>query len=195
MPLSGLKIKLGKTCRVFPLIFCVWFGLPAVAADDAPGLTIHSASTHLEKGVYLLDAQLEYVLSKVAIEALDSGVSLTFDLDIEVYKPRKWVWNDTVASLSQRYRIVYHALSKQYIVTNLNSGVQNSYASRNTALLTMGRIENIPLIDKKLLGGEGRWVRIRLSLAINELPAPLRPWAYINSDWRLKSEWFEWQLK
>ena len=195
MSFAGLKFNLGQTCRVFPLLFCVWFTAPAVIADDSPGLYIHSASTHLQDGVYLLDAQLEYVLSKVAIEALESGVALTFELEMEVFKPRKWTWNKIVASLSQRYRIVYHALSQQYIVTNINSGVQNSFSSRNTALLTMGRLTNIPLIDKKLLGGPGRRVRIRLSLAIDELPAPLRPWAYINSEWRLKSEWFEWQLK
>jgi len=195
MPFAGFKSKLGQACHVFPLLLCVWFAAPAAALDDHPGLYVHSASTHLKDGVFLMDAQLGYVLSQVAIEALDSGVALTFELEMEVYKPRKWAWNESVASLSQRYRIVYHALSRQYIVTSLNSGVQNSYSSRSTALLTMGRLTDIPLIDKKLLGGSGRWVRIRLSLAIDELPAPLRPWAYINSDWRLKSEWFEWQLK
>ena len=60
----------------------------------------------------------------------------------------------------------------------------------------MGRISHLPLVEKKALPeGEIYWVRLRFSLDINALPVPMRPWAYINSEWLLASEWFEWEIE
>jgi len=165
------------------------------AADDND-LKVYSASTQMQEGSYQLDAQLEYGLTQVALDALDSGVPLTFKLEVDIFRPRKWIWDDVIASYDQRYQVVYHALTQQYIVTNLNSGVQNSYSNRKTALLTMGRINNYPLFDVDSMKIHDHYMgRLRVSLVINELPAPMRPWAYINADWNLSSEWFEWELK
>lgn len=165
------------------------------AASDA-GLKVYSASTHMRGDIYFMDAQLGYDLSQAALDALDSGVPLTFELEVEIYTPRKWLWNKSVLRFSHRYQVVYHALSQQYIVTNINSGIQNSYSRRNTALLSMGRINDAPLVEKKALPEtDAVMVRLRVSLQIEALPAPMRPWAYINSDWLLASEWFKWELK
>lgn len=167
----------------------------ALSQVNKTGIHIYSASTKLQNDVYLLDAALEYHLNADVIEALDSGVPLTFELTIDIKQRRKYLWNDTLASLSQRYQIAYQALTQQYVVTNVNSGVQNSYSSRNTALLSMGRITDFPLLDAGLLNKkESYYVSMRLALLISELPAPMRPWAYIDGDWRLKSDWYEWNL-
>ncbi len=171
-----------------------WLGVPL--AGDTQGLRVYSASTQLQHDIYYLDAQLDYDLSQTAMDALDSGVPLTFELEVDIYEPRKWLWDKSLASLTQRYRVAYHALTQQYIVTNINSGIQNSYSRRNTALLTMGRVIDLPLVEKKLLPANGNHrARLRFSLVINALPALMRPWAYINSEWLLASEWFEWEIE
>lgn len=166
-----------------------------LAASDA-GLKVYSASTVKKGDTYFMDAQLGYYLSQAALDALDSGVPLTFELEAVIYTPRKWFWNKTLLRSSHRYQVVYHALSQQYIVTNINSGIQNNYSRRNTALLSMGRINEVPLVNKKVLPeSDTVMVRLRVSLQIDALPAPMRPWAYINSDWLLTSEWYKWELK
>jgi len=165
------------------------------AASDA-GLKVYSASTVMKGDTYFMDAQLGYNLSQAALDALDSGVPLTFELEVDIYTPRKWLWNKTLLRSSHRYQVVYHALSQQYIVTNINSGIQNNYSRRNTALLSMGRINDVPLVEQKALPeSDAVMVRLRVSLLIDALPSPMRPWAYINSDWLLASEWFKWELK
>jgi len=167
----------------------------SVLAADSYGLKIYSASTQIQRGFYQLDAQLEYALSQAALDALESGVPLTFELEVDIIQPREWMWDKIISSYDQRYQVAYHALTQQYIVTNLNSGVQNSYSHRKTALLTMGRINNYPLIDfEKVKIRDDYKGRIRISLLINELPVPMRPWTFINAEWSLKSEWFEWDL-
>ena len=177
------------------LVLCASVFVGSVIAADSYGLKIYSASTQIQESVYQLDAQLEYALSQAALDALESGVPLTFELEVDIVQPREWMWNKTISSYDQRYQVAYHALTQQYIVTNINSGVQNSYSSRKTALLTMGRINNYPLIDvNEVKIRDGYKGRVRISLLINELPAPMRPWAFINAEWSLTSEWFEWDL-
>jgi len=192
--MKAAPLKAGSlVSSMFIVLLCVslW-----AQASKREGLSVYSASTVIQDGMYYLDAQLEYDLTETALEALESGVALTFEMEVEIYRPRKWWWGDTLTSIDQQYQLVYHALTRQYIITNLNSGVQNSYANRNTALLTMGRIIDFPLMAQNELPDNGDYRgRIRLSLLISELPAPMRPWAYISADWRLQSEWFEWEFK
>ena len=83
----------------------------------------------LTGGVHYLDAWVEYRLSTDAREALDAGVPLTFDLDVEFINPR-WYWTDElVGRLTQSYRLQYHALSERYVVLNVNSEEQNTFAT------------------------------------------------------------------
>lgn len=182
-----------KTLRM--LLLGVSLFVSNAYAEDDYGLRVYSASTQVQDDYYQLDTHIEYDLPPVVIEALESGVPLIFELEVDIIDPNEWLWNKVVVSYDQRYQVAYHALTQQYIVTNLNSGVQNSYSNRKTALLTMGRISNYPLIDAESIEiKQGYKGRVRVSLLINELPAPMRPWAFINSDWNLSSEWFEWDL-
>jgi hypothetical protein len=52
------------------------------------GFEVISASTRLEGGVYRLSAQIEYRFSNPALEALQNGVPLTVELEMEVRRRR-----------------------------------------------------------------------------------------------------------
>lgn len=159
------------------------------------GFRVLSADTRLVEGVYRLDARLDYDFSQAALEALANGVPLTLELEMEVRRRRDWVWDETVAALAQRFRLDYHALARQYLVTNLNSGEFKSFPTLSAATLYMGVIDDFPLLDRSLLApGERYYGRLRASLDIEALPAPLRPVAYLSGDWRLASEWYTWPL-
>lgn len=169
--------------------------LPAMAQARG-GFEVLSASTELSGGVYQLDAQVRYRFSDAVEEALRSGVPLTLEMEIEVVHPRNWVWDAGVASLYQQYRIKYHALTRQYIVTNLNSGVQNSYATQEQALHALGNVTQLPILDQRLLPGKESYEgRVRVQLVLSHLPSPLRLWAYLTPDWWQKSDWYTWKLQ
>ena len=157
---------------------------------------VNEVSTRLDEDVFRLDMRAEYHLSNAAIEALVSGVPITFELQMEVVSPREWLWARTIAKLSQRYRIEYYALTRQYLVTNLNSQSQDIYSNQQGALEALGVVTELPLIDKHLLNeGELYEGRLRTRLMIEELPTPLRVLAYLSSEWRLSSEWYVWRLQ
>ena len=168
--------------------------LPLKSLDASEAFIIKSIETHLEEGVYLLDARIEYKFSQEALSALKNGVPLIILMNIEVSEER-WYWNKTIASLEQGYLLIYHALSKKFIIHNLNSGTQTDYSSLASALYALGHLKKLPLIDEKLLKPNERYqIQLRTQLDIESLPAPMRPLAYISSEWRLQSDWYTWPL-
>ena len=170
-------------------------GLLSVATAWASGFEVLSAAIRLENGVYRLNARIEYRFSTVALDALQNGVPLTVALDMEVRRRRSWVWDETVYALTQRFQLEYHALSRQYLVNNLNSGERRGFASRSAALRFMGDIADFPLLDRSLLAETERYEgALRARIDLEALPAPLRLVAYLSDDWRLASEWYSWPL-
>ena len=172
---------------------------PAVAEPQEvdPGFfEVRSAMAELRDGVYYLNAVIGYRLSTEAIDALHSGVPLGIRLDVEIVDPRRWWFDNDSAALRQSYQLDFHALSERYIVLNVNSGHQASFASLPAALEYIGRVERLPLIDTAVLEDDrGYNVRLRASLDQEQFPGPLRLLAFWRRDWSIASEWYRWPLR
>ncbi len=168
---------------------------PAQGQQDPGRFEILSASIDLRSGVYYLDAWVEYRLSSETREALEAGVALTLQTEIEFLRNRRFWFDDQEAGLRQGYELQYHALSERYLVVNLNSGEQSSFATLFSALNFLGRITELPLIDTALLDADAVYdIRIRAVLSTDDIPGPLRLLAFWRRDWSLKSEWYTWSL-
>lgn len=178
--------------RLWLAWLAIWLITPVAGAA---GFDVISAATRLEGDVYRLNARIQYRFSEATREALQNGVPLTIALDMEVRRRRPWVWDETVYALAQRFRLEYHSLSQQYLVSNLNSGERRAFPTREGALQHMGQITEFPLLDKGLLDPKERYEgALRARLDLDALPTPLRLFAYISDDWRLASEWRTWRL-
>jgi uncharacterized protein DUF4390 len=169
----------------------------AVEPQDDPGFfEVRSAIAELHDGVYYLNARIAYRLSTEAVDALHSGVPLGLRLDVEIIHPRRWWFDDDSVALRQSYQLDYRAVSERYIVLNVNSSDQTSFASLSSALEYMGRVERLPLIDTAVLEDDrGYYVRMRASLDQEQLPGPLRLLAFWRRDWSIASEWYRWPLR
>lgn len=153
-------------------------------------------TVRLVEDVYLLDAHIDYQFSTPVLEALENGVPLVIELQIEVLRHRELAWDERITRLSQRYQLSYHVLTEQYLVKNLNSAVQQSLPNAETALNVLGEVASLPLLDKRLLvAGETYTVRLRARLDLDALPTPLRLPAYFSQQWRLASAWHAWPLQ
>ena len=183
---------------LFAVLVCLLLLLNGLFSKPihAEGFRVLAAETKLKDHVFQLEANLDLKFSADALDALRSGVPLIVLINIEVLKDRNWWFDKTVAKLEQGYLLLYHALSEKYIIHNLNSGSQINFSNLNAALHSLGNIQDFPLIDKNLLDKDDNYyVRLRTYLDIESLPAPMRPIAYISSQWQLESEWFSWPLK
>lgn len=168
-----------------------------VLADSKEGrVDIRSAYTELDEGVYYVNARVEYVLSSAALDALKNGISLKIELQIDVNRYRRLIWNDTIASLKQRYRLSHHALTDRLVVANLNSGDTLSFPDLDAALDYLGRIERLPLIDASLLEDGARYeAAARVVLDVKDLSGPLKFLSRFWGNWKIASEWYTWPLR
>ena len=166
------------------------------AQEDPGSCDVRSASVTLNTGVYYLDSWIEYRLPSAAREALDSGVPLIIDIDVQFINPR-WYWADEeIGELRQSYQIQYHSVSERYIILNLNTEEQTTFSTLFSALNDLGRIMELPLIDAALLDPEQTYdVRIRALLSTEDFPGPLRFLAFWRPDWSISSDWYRWQLE
>lgn len=182
----------GAAClrAIAPAVAVVVFTLASPAASAAPAFRVSGLSTHLERGVYYLDANLSLQLNQRARDALANGVALTFVVNIHIVHRRKLLWNSVVAQLRQRYRLSYRPLTERYRVKNLNSGAAEGYDSLAQALAAVSRIHDLPLVDASLLDPHTRYfVALRVLLDTKDLPGPLKLIAAIVPGWQLSSPW------
>lgn len=184
--------------RIAALALGLLLGLAAAATETpsaSPRFTVLDASTRLVDEVYLLDARVAFDFTPEAIEALDNGVPLTVELEIEIYEPRDLLWDSTVAALSRRHRIEYRALADRYLVTDLSTGELSNHAHLGAALAVLGRVRDFPMLDRRLLRVGVRYAaRLRARLDVESLPLPLRPVAYLSNAWDMTSAWHDWLL-
>ena len=160
------------------------------------GLEIRNASTRLDAGVWYLAARIDYRLNRDTLDALQNGIPLTFELQVEVTEDRNWLPDEEVAALRQDYELSWQPLSRGYLVRNKNSGDQRAHTTLFAALNDLGRITALPLIDAALIEQDKDYeVRLRAVLDQQQLPGPLRMLAFWDDDFTLESEWYRWNLR
>lgn len=194
---NARRVKITK--RLMPVFLAVIVAASGVAQEDVPRegyFEVRSATTQINDGVHTLDARLQLVLSSEALAALESGVTLTIELQLQVIRLRRWMIDDEAAELTIRYELEYRPLSQRYSVKNLNSGEQDTFATLFSALNSLGRVQGLPIIDDALLQTDRDYqLRLRARLNTQQYPATLRLLFFWRGQWQLQSEWFEWSLE
>ncbi|WP_161810560.1 DUF4390 domain-containing protein [Steroidobacter agaridevorans] len=166
---------------------------PAASAQAPPRFEIRSAYVEPAEGVYELNATLNFDLPEGARAAIREGVPLTLHLEIVVKRRRSYWLDETVATLDQSYELAYRALSERYLVRNLNSGDQASYATLDAALDALRVISRLPILDQALVSPNRRHeISVRGNLDVRTMPDALRFVLFWSDDWRQRSEWYTW---
>jgi hypothetical protein len=167
--------------------------LIATTAFAQQRMEIRSAYVEATDSVYLLNATIAFEVPEGARRALREGVPLTLDLEIAMQRGRRLWLDETVAALEQHYELSFHALSERYIVRNLNSGEQATFATLDAALDSLRVIDDLPILDRYLLASDMRYeIGLRASLDVRTLPDTLRFVLFWTDDWRQRSEWYTW---
>jgi len=149
-----------------------------------------------ENNRIILDAQISYELNETAVEALENGVPLTFVTHVQMRAADAWVWSKDVAEYRLRSVLRYRPLSGLYEVRVAGTEDKQVFATRASALRFMGRIRDMAIIDRGKLDPAGEYlVRLNCYLDVEALPLPMRPMAYLSSDWDIQAEPWEWRLK
>ena len=194
---AGFKPRaVWHACIALLVTLALGTGLAQDGIEREGYFEVRSASTEIVEGVHTLDARMQLVLSSEALAALESGVTLTIELQLQVIRERRFILDDVEAELVVRYELEYSPVSQRYIVRNLNSGDQDSFATLYSALNSLGRVQGLPIIDDAVLSADSSYrVRLRAMLNTERYPAALRILFFWRGQWQLQSEWFEWLLE
>lgn len=178
-------------------IALLWLGgMLALDAQAAEGrFEIRNAFAQPVDGVWQLSAIVDLSLSDAALDALAEGIPLTLVLDIVVTRERRFLPDEDVAELQQRWRLEYDALSERYVVVNLNSRAQATYPSLAEALDDLSRIDALPLIDEDLLvAGSRHDVSLQASVEIGGISTAVKMLVFWR-EWSRSTEWYTWSIR
>ena len=164
----------------------------ADALDGA--LAVRSAYVNIDHGVFLLHARVEYPQGPAIRDALRDGITLDFDLDVRIEKERHLWFNANIVELTLHRQLSYHAVSDRYVVRDVRSGDQDTFATLDEALDHLGKVDAWPILVEPQLDGGNYTISVRAGVRRGELPASLRALMFWTNDWARQSEWYTWSL-
>ncbi len=128
-------------------------------------------------------------LSSHTLEAIDSGVSLTFKCDYAIIK--KWLFMKWPEQRKKhQFVISKHALSDRYLVHIDDKATPYIFRSSSQGVAFIGKSAQNLFYEYVRQDPE---TQLRISLSKYELPAPIRLSAYTSKQWNFDSGWAAWK--
>jgi hypothetical protein len=157
-------------------------------------IVVKGAELTLDGEVYKLNADLEIELDEKIKEAINKGVSVDFLYTFELVRPRSFWFDKEIVSTSTNISVSYHALSRQYLVSQ--SGRQTSHEILSEAMIELIQLYDWKVVDKTMIKSNYEYkASLRVKLDQTKLPKAMQVEAIGSEDWNLASEKFEWVLK
>lgn len=170
--------------------------LAGPARADEGRVEYRSLVSYVIDGDVMLESDVSVRLSGLTRAALQSGVALEFDVEIDVIRQRSF-WPDlTLRRYQIPVRLSYQDLTRSYRLERLNSGQRASFPDLDTALDAVAQLRDVVLIPDDQLSRPGRYYGVmRVQLDLDALPSPLRTQAYFSRAWTLKNGEQTWPLR
>ena len=168
----------------------------AVAYADAldGALAVRSAYVNFDHGVIELNAHVAYPLNPTILKALQNGVTLSFNVEARIEQVRRFWFNATVIDVTLHRELAYHVVTRRYVVRDVQSGAQSSFATVKQALRYLQRVRNWPILVESQLQSGRYIISVRAGVRRGQLPASLRALLFWTDDWQRESPWFSWPL-
>lgn len=158
----------------------------------ASSLQIKTAELIATDEAYLLNADFELNLSEEAEDALNKGVQLNFLVEFQLYRPRKYWFDDEVVTRTDHVAFSYHALSRQYLLNRNNH--QQTFTSLQEAKEEFVSLRGWKVIDKSMLSKDETYgAKLRIRLDTSKLPKPIQVDALGSESWNLVSQRYHWK--
>lgn len=183
----------GLLPRLAGLLLALILFNPVAQAAQPHGIEVRRAAVSPVEDAYVLDADIDIVLSAPLEEALSKGIPLYFQLEFEMVRSR-WYWfNDKAVALQQQYRLSYNALTRQYRI-GVGAFYQN-FVTLNEALQFLSRVRRREELEPGALSkGSVYTAALRLRLDTTQLPRPFNLNALGSREWSLGSDWYRWTV-
>ncbi len=155
--------------------------------------SVRKVEVETDRDRLLISADMDLGLTAQVEAAVNNGVPIVLLTRIALVR-NGVLWNDEIDHVTTRARLRYHALSDHYVVDVSDSEGIEMFRSVDDALRRIGTVRDISLTIPGAVATPDYSLAVRSRLDIEALPGPLRPMAFLSSDWRLDSKWTHWRL-
>lgn len=180
-------------CKKIKVIFCVValvFFSSSVLAEGS-SLRLRSANLTVYEDDYLLNADAEINFGSEIEKAILKGFVFNFLIEFQLLTPKKYWFDDEVATVVQHVSLSYHALTRQYIV--MRNDQQRAYATLDEALEDLSIIQDMKVFQEAdVEKGERYQAVLLMRLDQKKLPKALQIEGMTSSEWKISSQRFEW---
>ena len=175
------------------LIYFLTLGLSFASPRES--ISVHEVSVSVIDKKIIVDCEVQYGLDGQVKEALRNGIEMMFILEIELKHDNPYWVDQKLSSLQREFKIKYHALSKQYVMTETDNEIERSFPDLYSAFYFQKRLHNAELASVESLDLEQEYyLRARARLVSEKLPLPLRIKSYVSASWRPSSGWTVWPM-
>ncbi|MEN9705986.1 MAG: hypothetical protein RLZZ393_1865 [Pseudomonadota bacterium] len=166
------------------------------AADPLDGtFEVRSAYVTVDNGVYQLNTRIACPLNDEIRRALQDGVTLSFDIEAQVLRHRRYWTDATVVSYTLRRELSWHAVRRHFVVRDVERGELGSYGTLDQALAAIGAVDALPvLLESQLQADASYEIGVRAVVRRGSLSATLRALMWWSDSWQRTSDWYSWSL-
>jgi len=185
-----------RVCRKSNAIFIILWGLCLGAQASWAGdrfVKIKQVQLVYANKQVDVNARLDFHLSREALTALHSGITLYWDVSLHL-KQFLWqgIWSKNLYSQVRRYSLTYYTLLNNYRVRDEWSRKFRRFANVNDALRYMAIIHYKHLKVGLIIPNKCITVQLSVQFDKEALPIPLRPVAYFDKQWDLSANERQW---
>ncbi len=180
-------------CKKVSLFLALMFLSLHVFAEHG-AIVIKAADLKAVGEVFKLNADLEIELDEKIEEAINKGVMVEFLYEFELVSPRSFWFDKNIVETSTSIAVSYHALSRQYLVTQ--SGRQTSHEILSEAMIEFVQLYDWKVLDKSMIESDREYVgTLNVKLDQSKLPKAIQVEAISSEGWNLVADPFEWSPK
>lgn len=160
--------------------------MASVALAMAEGISVDTSEIETSEDGIFLNAEVDIELNAKLTDAVSHGVPLDFLLEFDLWRPRAYWFDESLAHYQEHRRISYVPVTRMY---RLSSGPQfETYPSLGETLKALGKIHVMPSPDRIVLTKGIKYeASLSFKLDTTQLPKPLQLETFSSKEWQLAS--------
>ncbi len=182
-----------RSCAAPALCLLLLIALPT----RVYGFTINEVQAEIRGELLIVTANISHEFTGVVVKALESGIPMTLKSEIIVYSKRAALWDKRIALRRLVEVISFRTFPVTYVVESHDTAISGAYDRYRDAIAALGgtRQYELQLPPDNRQSDRPTHAKMRIGLDRTKLPGTLQMQGYLNSAWRLRSKWIEFQVQ
>jgi hypothetical protein len=170
--------------------------LPLCAATPvraAQNIEVRTASVNVRDDVFEFSVRSDFPPDEKMRATLSEGATVYLDLQATVSRKSRLWFDAQLVEDNLRRELSWNALSQRFVLREIDSDQQQTFATLDEALVAGGTVENWPVQIESLLPDATYEISVRARLRRGSVPSALRALKFWARYWS-RSEWHTWVL-